>query len=399
VPALYRLLRPLLFRLEPETAHRLVFRALGLLQLVAERGVLRMGEPDAALAQRLWGLEFANPVGLAAGLDKNAELPHVWAALGFGFAELGTVTAEAQSGNPAPRLFRLVDDRALINRLGFNNRGAAAVAARLSVRLRQRRPPIPLGINLGKSRVTALEDAPDDYRRSLRALFPLADYVVVNVSSPNTPGLRDLQSGGQLARLLSVLREENAQLATIAGSSPRPILVKVAPDLTDDELGSLVTSARREGAAGFVATNTTLERPGLRTPAALASESGGLSGAPLRARSTAVVRALYRMAGPDLPIIGTGGIFTADDAYEKIRAGASLVQLYTGFVYEGPALPRMLCRGLAERLRRDGFSHLREAVGAESRIQNPASRMGAVPPTAAKGDSGISRRRGGDSEF
>jgi dihydroorotate dehydrogenase len=363
---IYRLLRPLLFRLGPETAHRLAFQVLALLQLLAERGLLRPAGADSVLRQSLWDLEFANPIGLAAGLDKNAEAPHAWAALGFGFAELGTVTAEAQSGNPTPRLFRLVEDRALINRMGFNNRGAAAVAERLSARLAQRRAPVPLAINLGKTRVTALENAPDDYRKSLTALFPLADYVVVNVSSPNTPGLRDLQAGEQLARLLSILQLENARLATAHGSKPRPILVKVAPDLADDDLVALVTAARGEGVAGFVATNTTLDRSGLRAAAGLAAESGGLSGAPLRQRSTAVVRALYDMVGPKLPIIGAGGIFTADDAYEKILAGASLVQLYTGFVYQGPAVPGLLCRGIAERLRRDGFSHLSQAVGREA---------------------------------
>lgn len=361
--AIYRLLRPLLFQLAPETAHHLAFGVLAWLQVLAERGVIRTVGAGTALRQRLWGLDFPNPVGLAAGLDKNAEVPHAWAALGFGFAELGTVTAEAQSGNPAPRLFRLVEDRALINRMGFNNRGAAAVAERLSARLARRRTPIPLGINLGKSRVTALEDAPTDYRKSLGALFPLADYVVVNVSSPNTPGLRDLQAAELLARLLSVLQEENARLAAAHGMPPRPILVKVAPDLGDDDLASLVTASRNEGVAGFVATNTTLQRSGLRAPAALVAESGGLSGAPLRERSTAVVRALYEMVGSELPIIGAGGIFTADDAYEKIRAGASLVQLYTGFVYQGPAIPGLLCRGIAERLRRDGFRNVSEAVG------------------------------------
>jgi dihydroorotate dehydrogenase len=360
---IYRLLRPLLFRLEPETAHHLAFQVLACVQLLAERGLLRGADANPALRQRLWGIEFPNPIGLAAGLDKNAEAPHAWAVLGFGFAELGTVTAEPQSGNPAPRLFRLVGDRALINRMGFNNRGAAAVAARLSARLARRRAPIPLGINLGKSRVTALEDAPGDYCKSLSSLFPLADYVVVNVSSPNTPGLRDLQAGEQLARLLSILQKENARLATAYGATPRPILVKVAPDLDDDQLAALVQSARAEGVAGFVATNTTLDRSGLSSPAALSAESGGLSGAPLRDRSTAVVRALYEMVGGELPIIGAGGIFTADDAYEKIRAGASLVQLYTGFVYQGPAVPGRLCRGIVERLRRDGFTNLSQAVG------------------------------------
>jgi dihydroorotate dehydrogenase len=361
VRALYRLLRPLLFRLEPERAHRLVFACLGCLQLVLEHAGPRRARSDAVLAQRLWNLDFPNPLGVAAGLDKNAELPHVWAALGFGFAELGTVTAEAQAGNPPPRLFRLVEDRALINRLGFNNRGAAAVGAALARRLARGRPPIPLGINLGKSRVTPLEGAANDYRSSFRLLSPLADYVVVNVSSPNTPGLRDLQSADQLHRLLALLREENRS------SAPRPILVKVAPDLGAAELAALVEAARAGGAAGFVATNTTLQRPTLAAPVSLAGESGGLSGAPLGDLSTAVVRSLYRLAGESLPIIGAGGVFSAADAYAKIRAGAALVQVYTGLVYEGPALPGEICRGLVALLRRDGFTHLAQAVGADAR--------------------------------
>lgn len=364
--ALYRLLRPLLFRLDPETAHRLAFACLRVVELVLERAPLRAPAREARLGQRLWGLDFPSPIGLAAGLDKNAEVPHVWAAFGFGFAELGTVTAEAQSGNPTPRLFRLIEDRAVINRMGFNNRGAAAVAAQLAARLARRPSAIPLGINIGKSRVTALEDAARDYRASLGALFSCADYLVVNVSSPNTPGLRDLQSAEQLGALLSSLQDENARLADARASAPRPILVKVAPDLDDEGLASLVQAARSADAAGFVATNTTLDRGELRAPAALVQEAGGLSGAPLRDRSTAVIRNLYRLVGGELPIIGVGGVFTADDAYEKIRAGAALVQVYTGLVYEGPALPRLLARGLAEHLGRDGFARLSDAVGTEA---------------------------------
>jgi dihydroorotate dehydrogenase len=361
----YSLLRPLLFRLPPEAAHRLAFRVLAPLEWLLERRAAPAPAADPLLTQRVWGLCFPNPVGLAAGFDKNGVLPHVWAALGFGFAELGTVTAHAQPGNPAPRLFRLPEAQALINRLGFNNAGADGVARALATRLR-RRPAIPLGINIGKSRVTALEHATDDYRQSLAALSDHADYMVVNVSSPNTPGLRDLQAEAQLGPLLDALQRDNRALAAARGRAARPLLVKVAPDLHDDGLRALVDVALRHGVDGLVATNTTIDRGALPAACPLAGEAGGLSGAPLRARATQVIRALHRAAGGRLPIIGVGGIFTADDAYEKIRAGAALVQVYTGFVYEGPRLAPRLCDGLTERLRRDGFRNIAAAVGVDA---------------------------------
>jgi len=286
----------------------------------------------------------------------------VWSHLGFGFAELGTITAEAQPGNPRPRLFRLPADGALINRMGFNNSGATAVAQRLDRLWRKAPPAIPIGINLGKSRLTPLAAAADDYVRSLQRLFPFASYVVINVSSPNTPGLRDLQEERHLAALLAVLGEQNAALAAVHRQPPRPLLIKVAPDLADEALATIVHVAREGGAAGLIATNTTVRRDGLVTST---SESGGLSGAPLRERATAVVRTLHRLAGPALPIIGVGGIFSAADAYAKIRAGASLVQIYTGMIYEGPGLARRISRGLLELLSRDGFMHLRDAVGVD----------------------------------
>ena len=362
---LYRAARPLLFRLDAETAHRLVFAALGTLESVLHSTGAPVPRADPALGQELWGLRFENPIGLAAGLDKNAEAPHVWPLLGFGFAELGTITAVAQDGNPRPRLFRLEAERALVNRLGFNNAGATAVAARLSRKLERHRPRTPIGINLGKSRVTPLERAAADYCASLAAVFRLADYVAINVSSPNTPGLRDLQTPEQLAALLGALDEENDRLAKEHGRSKLPLLVKIAPDLEEADLASLVEAARRGGAAGFIATNTTVTRP-LRSSGGAAAEAGGLSGAPLRELSTRMVRALRRIVGPDLPIIGVGGVGSAEDAYEKIRAGASLVQLYTALIYEGPGLPRRVAHGLAELLRRDGFSHLSQAVGCDA---------------------------------
>jgi dihydroorotate dehydrogenase len=357
---LYRILRPLLFRLDPERSHRLVVACLIAYEHVLARRWPPRPWTHPALEQELWNLRFPNPVGLAAGFDKDARAPHVWPLLGFGFAELGTITAEPQPGNPTPRLFRFPHDRALINRLGFNNAGAAAVAQRLA---RLQRAQIPLGINIGKSRIVVLERAVEDYLRSFRELFLGADYFVINVSSPNTPGLRDLQSEEHLSLLLHALVKHNDVLARLHGKRRRPLLIKLAPDLADEALPKIVDVARDCGAAGLVATNTSIERAGLTTPT---SEGGGLSGAPLRARATAVIRALHRAAGADLPIIGVGGIFTAADAYEKIRAGASLVQIYTGMIYEGPRLPYRIAHGLVDLLHRDGFTHLRQAVGRDA---------------------------------
>jgi dihydroorotate dehydrogenase len=345
-----RVLRPLLFRLDPERAHQLAIRALALAQPWLAR---RAPFSSAALRRSLWGLDFPNPVGLAAGFDKDARAPLAWSGLGFGFAELGTVTTVEQLGNPKPRIFRLPAERALINRLGFNNEGAAAVAARLARTATARRAP--LGINLGKSRVTAIEDAVADYVTSFRQLAPLADYVVVNVSSPNTPGLRDLQTQAHLSELLSALQTENGQLAR-----RRPLLVKLAPDLADADLVAAAASIEQQRCDGIIATNTTIRRDLVREGV---QEAGGLSGAPLRDLATQTIRRLYQLTAGRLPIIGVGGIFNAGDAYEKIRAGASLVQVYTGFIYQGPLFPRALCRALESLLARDGYANIAEAVG------------------------------------
>lgn len=358
---LYRALRPLLFRFDSERVHNLVFSGLVFAERLLARHPPRPWS-HPMLAQRLWNVDFPNPIGLAAGFDKDARAPHVWPLLGFGFAELGTITAHGQPGNPQPRLFRLPADRALINRLGFNNAGADAVARRLAQMQQATVPSIPIGINIGKSRVTPIEHAADDYVYSFRQLAPFATYVVLNVSSPNTPGLRDLQAEDELRHLLQVLVHENTTWAQQQHQPPRPLLIKVAPDLSDAALASIVAVARTGGAAGLVATNTTIRRDGLSTTT---DEAGGLSGAPLRDRATAVVRTLHRLAGGALPVIGVGGVFTADDAYAKIRAGASLVQLYTGMIYEGPRVAHRIARGLVTLLARDGFTHIREAVGSE----------------------------------
>ena len=352
----YPLFRRLAFTLDPETAHRLSIAALKLLQA----GQAKPALTHPLLTQDLWGIRFPNPVGLAAGYDKNAELPLVWSRLGFGFAELGTLTAHAQPGNPRPRIFRLPRHGALINRLGFNNAGADAAAARLAPLLSTPRP-VPLGFNLGKSRTSQIEAAADDYCRSCAAVFPFADYLVVNVSSPNTPELRILQEPDRLARLLDALLTRIRGLARAANTAPTPLLIKIAPDLTDSQITEIARLARDVGVAGLIATNTTVERPGLESAS---HEAGGLSGRPLAARATEVVRLAYRASEGKLPIIGVGGIFSAEDAYERIRAGASLIQIYTGIVYEGPFLARRIVRGLIRILEREGVSRLPQAVGS-----------------------------------
>ena len=350
----YRLVRPLLFRLDPETVHRFVFRLL-----IAGQSALARRVPytSPVLQQTIWGLRFPNPVGLAAGFDKDARAPLAWQGLGFGFAELGTVTAHAQPGNPRPRLFRLPGECALVNRMGFNNAGAADVAARLS-RLDPTRRRIPLGINIGKSRITPIEDAVADYAESFRVLAPHADYVVVNVSSPNTPGLRDLQAAAQLSALLATLQDANARLP-----QHRPLLVKLSPDMADEDLIAAVESIERCRADGIIATNTTVRRDRLTHRF---EEAGGLSGAPLRSLANQTIRRIHQLTEGRIPIIGVGGVFSATDAYEKIRVGASLVQVYTGFVYQGPSLAIDLSRGLEQLLARDRFARLADARGVDA---------------------------------
>jgi dihydroorotate dehydrogenase len=318
---------------------------------------------DLRLEQSLFGCRFLNPVGLAAGFDKNAVAAGIWHLFGFGFAELGTITWHSQPGNPRPRLFRLAAERAALNRMGFNNQGAQAVRRILE---RQALPPAGqrpavLGINLGKSKITPLEQAADDYASSLELLAPLADYAVINVSSPNTPGLRELQDERQLRRLVERLRRLPA--------CP-PLLVKIAPDLDDEAIDAIARLAYEEGLAGVIAVNTSLNRLGLeqrrlpQTGRTLAQEAGGLSGVPLRARALEVIRRLRVTAGPALPLIGVGGIDSAQAAWERISAGASLVQLYTGWIYEGPELVPAILEGLSRQLDQHGFRSLSEAVGS-----------------------------------
>jgi dihydroorotate dehydrogenase len=363
---LYRsLLRPLLFRLPPETAHELALNSLSFAPrfITSVFGDRFKRSPFGKL--RRFGLTFSNPVGLAAGFDKDGVALDSLAALGFGFIEAGTVTYHSQPGNKRPRLFRLPLDKALINRLGFNNGGAEAFAKRVN---RDHRDWI-LGVSIGKSKVVTIEDAVADYLKSFEAVYPIADYVAVNVSSPNTPRLRELQKTDQLEVLLRALQERNEKLANQTdGRGVLPLLVKLSPDLDDNELQSIVTVARRNKVAGLIATNTTIARASLKTSRAVveACGEGGLSGAPLRLRSVKTIATLYNMTEGSLPLIGVGGIFTAEDAWEMISAGASLLQIYTGFIYEGPAIARKINDGLRRIISDKGFVSLDEAVGSRA---------------------------------
>jgi len=324
-----RLVRPLLFAFEPERAHRLT---LGVLRTVSHvdlgHRVLNAFQPPTK-PKRLFGLDFPNPIGLAAGLDKNGVALPAWEALGFGFIEIGTVTAKPQPGNPPPRIFRFPEQRALINRLGFNNHGADAVAQRLrKLQSSGRWPRVPVGINIGKSMNTPLAEATEDYLSSFRVLREFADYVVLNVSSPNTPGLRELQGSAALSELLAAIAEKNV-------ITRKPIIVKIAPDLAPEELDQIVATCDTNNVAGIVATNTTMDHSVIPEGQ---DEQGGLSGAPLREKSTAFVRQIA--ARSTIPVIASGGIMDADSAREKIAAGAQLLQIYTGLIYRGPGLLR-----------------------------------------------------------
>ena len=372
-----QLVRPLLFRgvtLDPEFLHRRTMNLLTWLGQPGQHSIATHIQPwlrqqfclsDPRLAQTCWGLKVANPLGLAAGFDKDGTAALAWPLLGFGFAELGTVTCHPQPGNPQPRLFRLVQDEAVLNRMGFNNRGSAALSDRLSAYWSSNRPSIPIGINLGKSKVTELADAADDYRVSFQRLYPYGDYFVVNVSSPNTPGLRSLQASDQLAPILAALQAENGDR--------KPILVKIAPDLAWPDIDAVIDLAMAYGLAGIIATNTTIARTGLKTQRLLqtgnpiAEEAGGISGAPLRQRSTEVIHYVYHRTGGTLPIVGVGGIFTAADAWEKITAGATLLQVYTGWVYEGPWMVRRVLQGLLAKLEEHQLPDIGTAVGLSHR--------------------------------
>ncbi|PSQ98207.1 MAG: quinone-dependent dihydroorotate dehydrogenase [Bacteroidetes bacterium QS_9_68_14] len=388
---MYRFLRPLLFQMGAEQAHRFSTGAARWVQRLRPEVV----EPlfrfeDAALYRPIWGLDFKSPVGLAAGFDKNAELVRFWEALGFGFAEVGSVTARPAEGNARPRAFRLEEDRALVNRLGLGNEGADAVAGRLEDAGAQ--AAAPLGINIAKTPASATggepltgDDAVEDYRQSFRRLAPHADYVTLNVSCPNTLGGGTFEEPDALDTLLEAVFAERERMSR----SELPVLIKLSPPETDrlvydSALEDTVAIAQAHGIDGFVAANTAPDRAGLSASHERLDEigAGGLSGPPVAGRATALVRYLYRLTGGEVPIIGVGGVDSAQAAYEKIRAGASLVQLYTGLVYEGPGLVKRIKEGLAERLAEDGFGSVAAAVGADA--EKPASAPSSRRPQACR---------------
>ncbi len=347
-----KLIRPALFCLDAERAHELGIKAmeLGLSSVFASSG----NEPAFGKIDR-FGLNFANPLGIAAGFDKNGVVVDQLASLGFGFVEVGTVTFDQQPGNPKPRMFRLLDDNALINRLGFNNEGAKAVAEHL---LKIRRKCV-VGVNIGKNKDVPNEEATENYLKCFDIVHPVADYIAVNISSPNTPNLRELQKAESLETLLGALQKNNRELGA------KPLLVKIAPDLSEAEIEAIVHTSMRYELAGIIATNTTISREGLKTKNLDAMGAGGLSGMPLANRSTSVISSIYGYSKGKLPIIGVGGIFSPEDAFEKIAAGACLLQAYTGFVYGGPAFANQINLGLAAILKDRGFTSIDEAVGSQ----------------------------------
>jgi dihydroorotate dehydrogenase len=353
---LFRLARPALFTLDPETGHRLAIKALKALPTRGGRSALaRPGPASIEIA----GLTFPNPVGVAAGFDKDAEVPDALLGLGFGFTEVGSITPEPQAGNPRPRLFRLVEDDAVINRMGFNNAGAAAAEARL--RARMGRPGV-LGINIGANK--DLHDRIADYAAMARIMTPYASYLAVNVSSPNTPGLRALQDEGALTALIDgVLAARDDVWVEGAGETPPPVFLKVAPDLEPADIDAIARIALDKELGALIVSNTTISRPGLRSRHA--GETGGLSGAPLRALALGRLRDFRRATGGAVPLVGVGGIATAEHAWERIKAGASLVQLYSAMVYEGPGLGARIAAGIERLMRREGFESVAEAVGSE----------------------------------
>jgi dihydroorotate dehydrogenase len=365
-------LRPVLFsalKADPEAVHKQSLALLHSIDSTPTSPLTKLAKAsfqqyfcrsDRKLEQSVFGLNFPNPVGLAAGFDKDGIAAGMWQYLGFGFAELGTVTYHPQPGNPQPRLFRLPQDRAALNRMGFNNLGSEAMATALKQR-QQGDFTVPIGINLGKSKITELDDAAGDYLGSFKRLKDLGDYFVINVSSPNTPGLRDLQAIEPLRVIFDTLQQENQGV--------KPILVKIAPDLAWEDISAVVKLSQSSKLAGIIATNTTIDRSKLTTKIVAATgksvtdEAGGISGAPVRQKSTEVIRFIHQQTGGSLPIIGVGGIFTADDAWEKITAGASLVQVYTGWTYNGPWMIDRILTGLLAKLESRGLTSISEAVG------------------------------------
>jgi len=324
------------------------------------RSLLKLLYGSPPVPTDCFGIHFDNPVGLAAGMDKKGENVPNWESLGFGWMEIGGITLHAQDGNPKPRMFRSTKHNALINRMGFNNPGSEVMAEKLSKQIAIKWASVPVGINLGKSKITPNEEAEQDYAGTMERLWQYADLFVVNVSSPNTPNLRELQAGSELDRILTACNATNANAAQAAGTNPKPILVKVSPDLSDDQLRAVADAALAQGCAGIVATNTTTSRP---NEGKVMNQSGGLSGKPLQIRSTEVIHLLYAHTNGTLPIVGVGGISDVESAWEKVAAGASLLQLYSALVFEGPGVNRAINKGLNRKLKAHGYQSLAEAVG------------------------------------
>ena len=368
---LYRtLLRPAVFLQDSERAHSRVLSFLS--RMSRTRLSLSMlgtlyRSPD--LPVNLFNLDFPNPIGVAAGMDKNGEAVPSWQSIGYGFCEIGGVTLHEQPGNPKPRMFRISKDKALINRMGFNNIGALALQEKLQYwKDKGLWPDSPVGINLGKSKITSLEDAPLDYSGSIKILWKHADFFVINVSSPNTPGLRDLQESKNLEAVIKKCCEINKECSEREDNIEKPLLVKIAPELEDGFLEDIVKLVKKYKLSGIVATNTTVDRPESKHTSSekIYNEAGGLSGGPLKDKSTEIIRKIFRLTKGNIPIIGVGGIFTAEDAWNKITAGASIVQLYTGLVFEGPGIAKSIVKGLKKRVESEGFESISDAVGIEA---------------------------------
>jgi dihydroorotate dehydrogenase len=370
------LIRPLLFRKDPEESHEVMLRLLARLEFICGTLEDLYKVEDDRLVVQIGPLNFINPVGLAAGFDKNALAPKTIAAFGFGFMEVGAITAQAQSGNPKPRLYRLPEDDALINRLGFNNEGAAAIALRLDrLRARGARPKIPLGMNIGRTKLVETKDAVADFLWCFEKLFSHGDFFTLNVSSPNTPNLRDLQEKALLRELVLAVQEKNRELAAQAKIGLKPVFVKIAPDMEFSQVDDIIEVVGEADLTGIVATNATaFMRQGLKS--ANASQPGGLSGRPITAVATKFIAHIYQTTRGRLPVIGVGGVFTAHDAYDKIKAGASAVQIYTGWVYEGPGAVKRINRGLLRLMERDGLRSVSEAVGREAANSKRAKTKG-----------------------
>ena len=365
---LYRtILRPVLFLQDSEKAHTRLISSLSM----TSRSRLLMSLTgnlygSSELPVNLFGLDFPNPLGIAAGIDKNGEAVPAWQSIGFGFSEIGGITLHNQLGNPKPRMFRATAEKALVNRMGFNNIGAKLIHDKLSGwKERGLWPGAPVGLNLGKSRITPLEDASKDYAGSMEILWDHADFFVINVSSPNTLGLRELQQSRHLDSILELCQKINLECSEKSEKEPKPLLVKIAPELDDDQLKEILELISKHNLQGIVATNTTIKRPDTDNSRCkvVYEQEGGLSGLPLKNTSTEVIRKIYRMTGGKIPIIGVGGIFNDEDAWEKITAGASLIQLYTGLVFEGPGIAKSIVNGLGKRVKKAGFESISEAVG------------------------------------